>query len=112
MCSSHANIDGFPLHALSKLCRVRGVAAALSAIVGYFFRFASIKTYYDLETSLSIQGFTLLSCIIGAIGIVLMYNIMPETEGRSLEEIEMHFSDNSKKITDRNIVKFNSIRRE
>lgn len=25
---------------------------------------------------------------------------MPETEGRSLEDIEIHFSDNSKKITD------------
>lgn len=34
-----------------------------------------------------------------------MYFILPETEGRSLEEIELHFSDNSKKITNRRIPK-------
>lgn len=28
---------------------------------------------------------------------------MPETENRSLEDIEMHFSDDSKRITDRHI---------
>lgn len=30
---------------------------------------------------------------------------MPETEGRSLEDIELHFSDKSKKFTDWNIAK-------
>lgn len=30
---------------------------------------------------------------------------MPETENRSLEEIELHFSDNSKKFSDRKILK-------
>lgn len=34
-----------------------------------------------------------------------MYEILPETEGRSLEDIEMHFSNNSLKLTDRNIPK-------
>lgn len=34
---------------------------------------------------------------------ILQYNIMPETENRSLEDIEMHFSDDSKRITDRTI---------
>lgn len=33
---------------------------------------------------------------------------MPETENRTLEDIEMHFSDNSKKITDRKIAKVSS----
>lgn len=31
--------------------------------------------------------------------------IMPETEKRTLEEIEMHFSDNSKSLTDIQIKK-------
>lgn len=30
---------------------------------------------------------------------------MPETEGRTLEDIEIHFSDNTKKITDIHIPK-------
>lgn len=34
-----------------------------------------------------------------------MYNILPETESRSLEDIELHFSDDSKKLTDRQIRK-------
>lgn len=34
-----------------------------------------------------------------------MFMILPETESRSLEEIEIHFSDNNRKITDRKILK-------
>lgn len=33
------------------------------------------------------------------------YFTLPETEGRSLEEIELHFSDDSKTLTDRVIAK-------
>lgn len=32
-----------------------------------------------------------------------MYKILPETTNRSLEDIELHFSDKTKKITDRKI---------
>lgn len=34
-----------------------------------------------------------------------MYIILPETEDRSLEAIELHFSDNSKGLTDIHISK-------
>lgn len=34
-----------------------------------------------------------------------MYLVLPETENCTLEDIELHFSDNSKKITDRIISK-------
>lgn len=34
-----------------------------------------------------------------------MYNILPETENRSLEDIEIHFSDKTKKLTDYKIAK-------
>lgn len=30
---------------------------------------------------------------------------MPETDGRTMEEIELHFADNNRKITDINIRK-------
>lgn len=39
-----------------------------------------------------------------------MYFLMPETEGRSLEEIEVHFSENQRKITDRRIQKNVSVK--
>lgn len=32
--------------------------------------------------------------------LIVMYTILPETENRSLEDIEMHYSDNKKGITD------------
>lgn len=34
-----------------------------------------------------------------------MYFLLPETENRSLEDIEIHFSDNDRKMTDRKIKK-------
>lgn len=34
---------------------------------------------------------------------VIMFYILPETEGRSLEDVELHFSDNSRNWTDINI---------
>lgn len=48
-------------------------------------------------------GVALFNAIIIAFGLILMYKILPETENRTLEEIELHFADNSKKLTDRNI---------
>lgn len=67
--------------------------------------FVCTKTYYNLETWLSLPGISLFYCIIAAIGFIMNYFILPETENRSLEEIELHFSDKSKKLTDRYIAK-------
>lgn len=87
--------------------RTRGTATGLTAALSYVLSFISAKTFYSLETTLSMPGVALFNCIIIAIGIVLMYKILPETENRTLEDIEMHFSDGSKKITDRKIHKQN-----
>lgn len=61
--------------------------------------------YYNLEISLSLPGVTLIPTIIIGFGFILLYRILPETSHRSLEDIELHYSDNSKKITDRKIPK-------
>lgn len=58
-----------------------------------------------METTLSLPGISLFYCIVCCIGLILMYFILPETENRTLEDIELHFSDNSKKITDHKITK-------
>lgn len=57
-------------------------------------------------------GFSLLNCFIIAVGIVVMFNILPETENRSLEDIEIHFSDKTKKITNYKIEKLDLYLRE
>lgn len=63
-----------------------------------------------METSWSLPGVTLLTCGIIGLGLISLYSILPETTNRSLEDIEHHFSDNSKKITDRKIA--NILRKE
>lgn len=55
----------------------------------------------------ALSGTSLFFCFMCGIGFILMFMILPETENYSLEDIERHFSDNSKKITDRKILKSN-----
>lgn len=81
------------------------MATGLSAASNYAMTFVTTKTYHELETSLSIPGTSLFNCCIAAAGLILMYKILPETENRTLEDIEKHFSDDSKKITDYKIIK-------
>lgn len=85
--------------------RSRGVASGLTAGLFYFMAFLSKKTYYNLETTMSLPGVTLFYAILSAFALILMYLILPETEDRTLEEIELHFSDKTKKITDIKIIK-------
>lgn len=41
--------------------------------------------------------------VFSAFSLIISYLILPETEGVSLEDIEIHFSDNNRKLTDLNI---------
>lgn len=50
-------------------------------------------------------GVSLMYCIICGLGLIFTYVVLPETEDRSLEDIELHFSDNTKNLTDRKIAK-------
>lgn len=83
--------------------RTRGLASGITAALNYVLTFIATKSYFHLETKLSLPGVTLFNCVVIAMGLILMYNILPETEGRTLEEIEMHFSDKSKNILDHKI---------
>lgn len=85
--------------------RTRALTSGIASALYYVLTFIATKTYYSLEMKLSLPGVTLFNCVVIAIGVVLMYNILPETEGRTLEEIEMHFSDTTKSITNRKISK-------
>ena len=85
--------------------RSRGIASGFAAAFSYILGFISRKTYYDLESTLSLPGLTLFYCVVAMLGLILMFKIMPETESRSLEDIELHYSDNSKNISDHKISK-------
>lgn len=68
------------------------MATGLTAAINYGFSFIATKTYYNLETWLSMPGMVLLSCVINVFGFILMYKILPETENLTLEDIESHFA--------------------
>lgn len=95
----------FECHEIIYHCRTRGIAAGIAAGLTYIYIFIATKTYYNLEMALSLPGFSALCCAVAALGWILMYMILPETEGRSLENIENHFADRTKKMTDHKIPK-------
>ena len=78
-----------------------GLITAFNSVLIFLFT----KTYYNFEVMLSLQGISMLYCVLTGAGLILMYFILPETEGRTLEDIELHFSDDSTKITDWKIVR-------
>lgn len=83
----------------------RGIASGITAALNYIMAFCTTKTYYNLETSMSLFGVIALYATLDVIGLVFIYFFIPETEKRTLEEIEAHFSDNSKSFSDINIRK-------
>uniref|UniRef100_U5EU35 Putative transmembrane transport n=1 Tax=Corethrella appendiculata TaxID=1370023 RepID=U5EU35_9DIPT len=78
----------------------RSMASGITAALNYILTFITTKMYFNLETSLSLSGVILLYGIIGAFGVLFIYFYLPETEKRTLEEIEIYFSDNKRKLTD------------
>lgn len=54
---------------------------------------------------MSLPGVASFYATVSFFGVIVAYFILPETEGRTLEDIELHFSVNSRKLTDRKIEK-------
>ena len=53
--------------------------------------------------ALSLFGVITLYTVLSFVGIIFIYFFLPETEGRTLEEIEEHFSNNKLKLTNHKI---------
>uniref|UniRef100_A0A336K6S6 CSON014626 protein n=1 Tax=Culicoides sonorensis TaxID=179676 RepID=A0A336K6S6_CULSO len=83
--------------------QTRGMSSGLTAACVHTMFFISTKTYYNLETSISLFGVICFYTLIAVMGTLFMYNFLPETEGKTLEEIEAHFSDNTLKLWDHKI---------
>jgi uncharacterized BrkB/YihY/UPF0761 family membrane protein len=58
----------------------------------YVFLFAASKTYLDVERSLQIYGSFLIFTAVNVLGFFFVYWRVPNTEGKSLVEIEQYFS--------------------
>ncbi|XP_023940872.1 facilitated trehalose transporter Tret1 [Bicyclus anynana] len=72
--------------------KTRSGAAGLSSAVGYIFGFLTNKIYITMVDSLSIWGTYGLYGIICLSGCIVFYFILPETEGKKLNDIENHFA--------------------
>jgi len=82
------------------------MAGGIVAAIYYAMNFVSAKTYFNLETTLSLFGACLLYTTLAIFGTIFLYLYLPETEGKTLEEIEEHFSDNRLRLRDHRIGKF------
>ncbi|XP_053693390.1 facilitated trehalose transporter Tret1-2 homolog isoform X2 [Sabethes cyaneus] len=71
--------------------KVRGFVAGLTIFVGYTMSFIIIKVYPSMVHILGSENVFLFFGIISVIGIGFVYFFLPETKGRTLDEIESYF---------------------
>lgn len=71
-----------------------GIAAAASYILGFF----AAKTFLDIQRLVNLSGVFFVNSGVAAAGFLFMYMYLPETEGRSLQDIETMYLK-KKKIT-------------
>lgn len=79
--------------------RTRAITSGITVTINYIVVFAATKTYPQLETLLEMHGVLWLYFCFGATGFLFLYMFLPETENRTLEEIENHFA--SRPMTDK-----------
>ncbi|XP_055607908.1 facilitated trehalose transporter Tret1-like [Uranotaenia lowii] len=87
--------------------KYRSLACGITAALNYTMTFVTTKTYFNLESAFSLPGVILFYGICGCIGVIFIYFFLPETEKRTLEDIEIYFSDNKRKLTDIHITRYN-----
>ncbi|KAG5861549.1 hypothetical protein JTB14_026356 [Gonioctena quinquepunctata] len=75
---------------------IRATASGISAGSGYVIGFLANKFFLDMVSSFTLPGvFWFYGCV-GILGTVLLYFILPETEGKTLFEITEHFAGRNK----------------
>ncbi|XP_012549079.2 facilitated trehalose transporter Tret1-like isoform X1 [Bombyx mori] len=72
--------------------KTRSGGAGLASAVGYIFGFLTNKMYISMVDTLSIWGTYGFYGIVSLMGCTVLYFILPETEGKKLNEIENHFT--------------------
>lgn len=66
----------------------------MAAAASYIIFFAAAKTNYNIEYAFHLSGTFALYGIIGFIGTVYLYLFLPETEKKTLAEIEAYYKSN------------------
>ncbi|KAJ8737651.1 hypothetical protein PYW08_000246 [Mythimna loreyi] len=72
--------------------KTRSGGAGLSSGIGYIFGFLTNKMYINMVDTLSIWGTYGFYGIVCFVGVIVFYFILPETEGKRLNDIENHYA--------------------
>jgi Sugar (and other) transporter. len=75
---------------------IRSTAAGAAASSSYIFGFTINKLYFPMRDLFSLSGLFIFYGLINLLGMAGLAVLMPETESRSLADIEEHFADKSK----------------
>uniref|UniRef100_A0A8D9AET9 Facilitated trehalose transporter Tret1 n=2 Tax=Cacopsylla melanoneura TaxID=428564 RepID=A0A8D9AET9_9HEMI len=74
----------------------RGIASGLLACVAYTLAFGVTKTFPDFHKWFGLYGVFFLYGGSSLVGLIYFYLCLPETEGKTLLEIELHFKQSKK----------------
>ncbi|XP_015186014.1 PREDICTED: facilitated trehalose transporter Tret1-like isoform X2 [Polistes dominula] len=72
--------------------KVRSSATGAVGSMGYIFMSIANKTFLYMKSGMTLSGTLLFYALINCIGGIILYYILPETEGRTLREIEEHYA--------------------
>lgn len=91
---SHAGIRLLPWILIGEVfpSNVRAAGAGFASGMGYIGGFLANKFFLSMISSMTLQGTFWFYSSISFIGAVFLYFVLPETEGRTLLEIEDHFT--------------------
>lgn len=70
---------------------VRSASSGLSSGIGYVFAFLANKLFLQMVSTMTLAGTFWFYSSVAFVGFVILYFALPETEGRTLLEIEEHF---------------------
>ncbi|XP_050536090.1 facilitated trehalose transporter Tret1-like isoform X3 [Daktulosphaira vitifoliae] len=95
---SHISIRLLPWMLIGEVYppNIRGQASGASGSSSYIFAFIANKSFFVVLDHIQLFGTFLMYAIVSIIGCIVLYKLMPETEGISLEDIQNHFANKSK----------------
>lgn len=70
---------------------VRSASSGLASGIGYTFAFLANKLFLQMVATMTLAGTFWFYSSVAFVGFVILYFALPETEGRTLLEIEEHF---------------------
>ncbi|XP_075984887.1 facilitated trehalose transporter Tret1-like isoform X2 [Anticarsia gemmatalis] len=96
------NSLGIPWVLLSEVFpfRSRGMATGLAAALSYVIFFLAAKTNYNIEYAFHLSGTFAIYAVFGFVGTIYLYFFLPETEKKTLAEIESFYKGNRKIFAD------------